>query len=262
MNAKLDVRVDGEPGAISARAFLHVLTSSLDLLEQLERAEHLQAKATGDWLIAELKNSSAAATLHRPDAPDLQTPRRLVEGIAALREQQELPAYFSPDVAKGLAKIGKQVRRQGVTGVSFGLPATDGVQARHEQLSDLVVTNALVSVQDAERALGSVAGVLDVINLRRGAHVVSLYDSDARRAVRCRFPDELFEVLRAALGQRVRALGQVTRNQRGQILRVDIDRVEVLTEPDVPSVDDLAGIAPWYTGEQSTDDFLRSVRGA
>jgi len=263
VDASLDVRVEGAPGAISARAFLEVLRSSLDLLDQLERAEHRRTKPAGDWLIAELQNSSAAATLHRPDAPGLQTPRRLVEGIAALREQQELPAYFSADVAEGLAKIGKQVRRQGVTGVSFSLPAMDGEQAQREQLSEGVVANALASVQDSDRALGSVAGILDVINLRRGAHVVSLYDDEARRAVRCRFPDELFETLRAALGRRVRALGQVTRNSRGQILRVEIHRVEVLPEAqDVPSVDDLVGIAPWYTGEQSTDDFLRSVRGA
>lgn len=263
MDATLDVRVDGAPGAISARAFLEVLRASLDLLGQLERAEHVRAKASGDWLIAELGNSSALATLHRPDAPELQSPRRLVEGIAALRWQQELPAYFSTDVAEGLARIGKQVRRQGVTGVSFGLPSIDGALARREQLSDDVVANALASVQDSDRALGSVAGVLDVINLRRGAHVISLYDVEARRAVRCRFRDELFETLRAALGRRVRAFGEVTRNPRGQILRVDVDRVELLPEPrDVPSVDDLVGIAPWYTGEQSTDNFLRSVRGA
>lgn len=263
MDAPLEVRVEGEPGAISARAFLDVLRTSLDLLDQLERAEHRRAKPAGDWLIAELQNSSAAATLHRPDAPGLQSARWLVEGISALREQQELPPFFSTDVADALAKMGKQSRRQGVTGISFGLPSATGAPDRREQLSEAVIANAMASVQDSELALGSVAGVLDVINLRRGAHVVSLYDDDTRRAVRCRFPDELFETMKQALGQRVRALGQVTRNHRGQILRVDIDRVEVLTDlPDVPLVDELAGIAPWYTGEQSTDDYVRSVRGA
>lgn len=39
---------------------------------------------------------------------------------------------------------------------------------------------------------------------------------------------------------------------------------EQLGAPDelgAPSVDDLAGIDPWYTGDQSTDEYLRSVRG-
>lgn len=263
VDARLDVRVEGPPGAISARAFLDVLRTSLDLLEQLERAELLNSRPAGEWLIADLKNSSAAATLHRPDAPDLQSARRLVDGIGALRERQELPAYFSPEVAAGLARIAKQSRRPGVTGVSFGVPTTGGAGNDRQTLSDDVVSNALASVQDSERAIGSVSGVLDVINLRRGQHVISLYDDEARRAVRCRFPEELFETLRAALGRRVRALGEVTRNARGQILRVDLDRVELLPESrDVPSVEELVGIAPWYTGEQSTDDYLRSVRGA
>lgn len=102
-----------------------------------------------------------------------------------------------------------------------------------------------------------------MINLRRGAHKVSLYDEETRRAVGCRFPDRLFTTVKEALGHRVRALGEITRDRRGQVLRVDIERIETLPDmPSVPSVDDLLGIAPWYTGEQSTEDFLRSVRGA
>lgn len=263
MDPTLDVRVEGLPRSIPARAFLEVLRLSLDLLDQLERAEHHLTRRPGHWLIAELKNSSAVATLHRPDAPDLQTPRRLVEGMGDLRQRQELPAYFSSDVAEGLAKIGKQLRQPGVSGVTFGLPSSDGRPRRSEQLTETVIENALASVEESDRALGSVAGVLDVINLRRGAHRVSLYDDETRRAVRCRFPDELFETMRAALGRRVRALGEVTRNAHGQILYVNINKVEQLRDaPTVPSIDELVGIAPWYTGEQSTEEYLRSVRGA
>ena len=127
----------------------------------------------------------------------------------------------------------------------------------------MVVANALASVEATEHALGSVAGLLDMISLRRGAHQVSLYDDETRRAVRCRFPDVLFEVMKDALGHRVRAFGEVTRNRQGQILRVDIARRnDSQTHPAAPSVDDLVGIAPWYTGDQSTDEYLRSVRGA
>ena len=263
MEPTLDVRVEGEPGSIPAHAFLEVLRISLDLLEQLERAERAPSKPRGSWLIADLRTASAVATLRRPDAPRLQTHLRLIDGVGQLRGRQELPPYFSPDIAEGLVRIGKQVRQPGVSGVSFQLPPTADSESRIEHVSEAVISNAQASVEGSERALGSVAGVLDVINLRRGAHVVSLYDDQTRRAVRCKFPDSLFETMKEALGHRVRALGEVTRNRRGQVLRVDIDRVELQPdEPGVPSVDELAGIAPWYTGEQSTDEYLRSVRGA
>lgn len=263
MEPRLDVRVEGEPGSIPAHAFLEVLRVTLGLLDQLERAERLPSRLPGGWLIAGLRNSSAVATLRRPDAPDLQSHLRLLEGVGRLRDSQELPPYFSPDIAEGLVKIGKQARQPGVSGVSFQLLSSGEVAERTEHVSEAVVENAKASVEGSERTLGSVAGILDVINLRRGAHVVSLYDEETRRAVRCSFPDGLFEVVKEALGHRVRAMGEVTRNRRGQVLRVDIDRIESLpTQPGAPSVDELAGIAPWYTGDQSTDDYLRSVRGA
>lgn len=259
----LDVRVEGQPGAIPARAFLDVLRTALDLLDQLERAEHAYGKLPGRWLIGELRNESATAVLRRPDAPGLQTPLRLVDGIGQLRQAEGLPAYFSPAIAEGLVRIGRQVRQEGVSGVSFRSPEEDGHAARTEQVSESVIAHALASVEGVEHAVGSVSGILDVINLRRGAHQVSLYDDATRRAVRCRFPDDLFEVMRDALGRRVRALGEVTRNRQGQILRVAIQQIELLPEvPAAPSVDELVGIADWYTGNQSTEDYLRSVRGA
>lgn len=263
MEPNLAVRVEGEPGSIPARAFLEVLRTSLELLDQLERAERLPSKLPGSWLIADLRTSSAVATLRRPDAPQLQTHLRLLEGIRQLHERQELPPYFSSDIAEGLVKIGKQARQPGVSGVSFQFPGSPESGPRTEHVSEAVVSNAQASVEGSERALGSVAGVLDVINLRRGAHVVSLYDDETRRAVRCTFSDSLFDTMKDALGHRVRALGEVTRNRQGQVLRVNIDRVELLPDaPGAPSVDELAGIAPWYTGDQSTDEYLRSVRGA
>lgn len=263
MEPTLDVRIEGEPGSIPARAFLEVLRVSLELLDQLERVESLAKTRPGGWLIADLRNSSAVATLRRPDSSNLQSHLRLVQGVAQLRHSEELPPYFSPDIADGLVKIGRQIRRPGISGVTFRIPGTDDTEPIAEAVTEAVVLNAKTSVEGSERAVGSVAGILDVINLRRGAHVVSLYDEETRRAVRCTFPDELFEVMKEALGQRVRALGLLTRNKRGQALRVDIERVEPLPdEAGAPSVDELAGIAPWYTGDQSTEAYLRSVRGA
>ena len=109
MEPMLDVRVEGEPGSIPAHAFLEVLRISLDLLEQLERAERAPSKPRGSWLIADLRTASAVATLRRPDAPRLQTHLRLIDGVGQLRRRQELPPYFSPDIAEGLVRIGKQV---------------------------------------------------------------------------------------------------------------------------------------------------------
>lgn len=129
-----------------------------------------------------------------------------------------------------------------------------------ERVTEAVIRNTRAALEGVEQTVGSVAGILDVINLRRGAHKISLYDDTSRHSVRCQFSESLFNVMRDALGQRVRALGKVTRNRRGQILTVQIDQIELLPTKPAPTVDDLVGIAPWYTGERSTDEYVRWMR--
>lgn len=258
--SRLEVHVEGHVGAIPARTFLEVLRTSLDMLDQLERAGNPGKARRGKWLIAELRNNSAVAVLRRDDPVTPAAPVRLVNGIRQLQVSQDLPQYFSPGIAECLAKIGSQVRQEGVTGISFRVP-NPSEPSLEGQVSEPVVENARASIEEVERAIGSVSGVLDVINLRRGAHKVSLYDGDSRRAVRCQFPDPLFDTVREALGKAVRALGEVTRNRRGQVLSLAIMSIEVhSTDRNAPTVDELAGIAPWYAGKMSTDEYVRWTR--
>lgn len=256
----LEVRVEGEIGAIPARTFLRVLTVSLNALGQLERAAHPAAKRPGRWLIADLRNGSTVAVLRREDAVDEEAPMHFVDGMKRLQTSPELPPYFSPALTEALAKIGAEARQKGVSGVSFVAASPLG-SSEYQAITEAIVTNARASLEGVDRAIGSVTGALDVINLRRGAHKVSLYDDISRHAVRCQFPQSLFDTMRDALGQRVRALGEITRNRRGQAVSVQIDAIERLETADQPpTVDDLIGIAPWYTGERSTDDYIRWLR--
>lgn len=91
--SRLEVSVDGEIGAIPARAFLEVLRVSLDVLEQLDRAEHPTVKQASPWLIADLRSGSAVAVLRREDAADAEAPVHLVTGVRRLHESPELPPY-------------------------------------------------------------------------------------------------------------------------------------------------------------------------
>lgn len=261
---RLEVHVQGPPGSVPARAFLEVLRHSLDALEEIDRGAGASKSRPGKWLIAELRNESAAAVLWRPDTPELPTAGRLVSGLNKWSTSEGLPDYLSSRVATSVIKIGELLRRRRVDGVSYRVPgaiASESPQAQEARLTDSVVTHARASIEGVERALGSVTGVLDVVNLRRGAQRVSLYNESARRAVQCHFTAGAFDAVRDALGRRVVAEGTVTRNRQGQILSVEIEALDTVPDSsDAPSVDELVGIAPWYTGDKSTDEFLRWVR--
>lgn len=262
-DATLEVRLEGASGSIPVRIFLHIMRSSLDLLQQLERVDPETRVRPGEWLIADLRNGSAEAVVQRPGTAGLQLPSRLLDGVQQLREGEGLPAFFSEAMVRTLATMGDEGLRHGLGGVTFGVPASAGTPKRSEHVGGDVIAHAFASVEAVDRAVGSVIGILDVVNLRRGSRQASLYNDETRRAVRCRFATDQFDAVKAALGTRVRVLGEVTRNRSGQILGVDIERLETLVDDrPAPSVDDLAGIATWYTGDQSTEEYLRSVRGA
>ena len=144
-------------------------------------------------------------------------------------------------------------------GLTAVMPSVEQTEAR---LTPEIFEHAGRAFQGTDEAVGSVAGILDVVNLRR-QRAVSLHDADERHAVRCTFPEGLLEAVRHDLGSKVRATGIVTRNRVGQIASVDVeslDRVEEVGR--VPSVAELTGIAPWYTGDRTALEHQRWTRGA
>jgi hypothetical protein len=167
-STELEVRIEGEPGAVPARAFLDVLRTTLEILDQLDRAERSGAVPAGGWLISALRSSSAVVALRRPEAPDPQAAHRLVHGVRQLAQQQELPPHFSPTTATALIRIGRWTHQPGVSGVTFTVPAGPGRSADSESVSAAAVSNARSAIEGSDQALGSVTGLLDGINLRRG----------------------------------------------------------------------------------------------
>lgn len=259
MEASLEVRVDGAAGAIPAQSFADILRITLHMLAELDRAEVREGLSMRSWTLADLRIGSAKAVVRREGTVGTETPDRLVAGIHQLRNVEELPPFFSAKLAAQLVRVGRCASQAGLTGVTYraSRAGTAGLAA---SVTTDVVSNAQASTQAVAPALGSVSGVLDIVNLRRGRRV-SLYDDETRRAIPCRFLPECLEDVRGALGYRVRAVGTVTRNRRGQVLRVDAEQVaRIPDDGPLPSVADLVGIAPWYTGDLSTDDYLRWMR--
>ena len=259
MATRLAVRIEGPTGAIPAQAFVDVLRTSLHILQELDRAGRMAGGRPGTWLLEDLRIGSAEATLRRDGPESSGAPERLVDGIRRLREAEELPQFFSPKLATDMARIGRYIGQAGVSGVSYHA-LSPGAATRSEAITGEVVAHARASAEAVEQSLGSAVGLLDIVNIRHG-YRVSLFDEESRRAVRCQVSPQSLEEVRSALGHRVRAIGIVTRNRRGQVLRVSAEELECLGDDHpLPSVADLAGVAPWYTGERSTDEHLRWTR--
>src|SRR6185437_11921396 len=92
-------------------------------------------------------------------------------------------------------------------------------------VSEPVRQHAQEAVRGAETSLGSVAGWLDQMNARRagkGLLVVGLFDALTRRAVTGHIPASMEQEVQRLWRHRVLAHGSVTRNERGQPVRIKI----------------------------------------
>jgi hypothetical protein len=128
---------------------------------------------------------------------------------------------------------------------------------------------AEVAVRPRYVCHGSVAGVLDIVNPRsRHALKVSIFDGTSGRAVSGLISrdsdDELHCAAREAFGSRVLMGGRVHRNDRGQPVRIEVDRMQVLGPADPPRLDwmDLLGAAPDLLEGGTVEEYLGRVTSA
>jgi hypothetical protein len=198
----------------------------------------------------------------RRDRVSLLAPvEALVSGVQSLERVPEVPQYYSETTVERLVKIGEP--GQGVQEVS--LAAVNGGLTEPVPVSEPVRQHAQEAVRGAVTSVGSVAGWLDQMSARRvgkGLLTVGLFDPLTRRAVTGHLPAEMEPQIHGLWRRRVLATGLVTRNERGQAVRIKIDGFELLPEDDRgrASVDELFGMAPDWIDGQNVDEYVREAR--
>lgn len=256
------LQIHGERGSITVDTLITALQRTLGVLREVDRTSRQGEGPRGRWRVEEVWNGSiGVALVPSADIPQ-EVPERLVAGLTVLEERPELPPWFSESAIETVQKMGKILHHPGVSGIGLTAVTPSGAETE-ARLTPEIIGHAAEAFQGADEASGSVAGILDVVNLRRGQRTVSLYDADERHAVRCTFPVDLLEMVREHLGSKVRATGTVTRNRVGQVASVKVESLDRIEEEGlVPSVAELTGIAPWYTGERTAVEHQRWTRGA
>lgn len=267
----LDVRISRPR---NERVELTRLTSTLNevrhALSEIDRVYVVRRASRPTWLVESIADRPDALTI-RLTAPGkgsrdigsmLAPAEALVSGVDSLQRLPEVPLYYTESTVERVLKIGEP--GQGVTEVSL---ATVNGTADYVPLSEPVRDHAREAVSAAETSLGSVAGVLDQMSARRfgtGVLAVSLFDPLTHRAVAGYMPAEMEPEVRELWRRRVLARGRITRNKRGQAVRIRIEAFELLPEDDSyrASVNELLGADPDWLGGQDVHEYVREARRA
>jgi hypothetical protein len=116
----------------------------------------------------------------------------------------------------------------------------------------------------ATRTLGSVEGRLEAISVRGYPRFI-VYEGLSDKGVSCTAPKlNLLEKAKDSLGSRVQVTGLVHRNRKGEPIRVIIQNPNDLkvfgSDLKILPLEELGGSDPDFTGDLSTDEFIRRIR--
>jgi hypothetical protein len=259
----LDVRLTREEKHLpDLGRFVSTLQRLGTALDGIDRALMPQRGERPRWVVQDLRHTgaffdvtlTARPARSRPMESLLEPVRALVDGVRDLEAEPELPAYYSELTIDRLLELAEP--RAGIREVAVA--AVNGAREPWAPLSERVVEHGRAAVWGVEESIGSVTGRLDGLKRTRRGLTVHVFDQTARRTVTGTAPLAMADQLRPAWPGRVTVRGRITRNARGQAVKISISDVERLPSDDsgVPSTRDLLGVAPDWTGGLSVEEFL------
>ncbi len=246
----------GETEYVSFSAFLEAANDVRDMLRALGPAVSPSEGADVEWAIV----NSYVGSFHLEIAPvsnavvGASVAHAFVEGMKAIEQRAERPALFDDyllDKAKHLSSISNRddVARMMVSSGNSEVHINQHIAAN---------VDTLIGVRYEE--IGAVEGRIEGVNVHR-RNVFSMYEFMNERRVECFFGDELYDEVIAALRKRAIVYGTVKTNARGEPLSVRAERIERLrSRNELPSISDLRGIDPDFTGGVDAAEYVRVIR--
>lgn len=263
----LRLRLEGEKGAIKFDSLVGAMNRALLMLRDVDSVISARRRGSLDWIVEDLTMNSPSPvavlrSVPRFEGVDERTAERVSAGFVSALETAEtgeaLPAYLSDIGLTHLEYLAGGLRKNGAT----RFEATFVEQNHQAEVGPEAAEHVRRLRVPKSKAIGSIIGTLEVVSLHR-RYEYNVYDSVTKRAVRCTFDPERLEDVKRALGCRVSVAGIIHRNAKGQPLKIDQARLTVLpTEDELPTTVDFIGVDPYFTGDLSTDEYVRRLRDA
>jgi len=264
----LELIIEGEQGKITVETLQAALGNWLETLHDLDRAISHDPRGSVDWILARMSLGSGivgARPVPRNPQRDYgpQISYSNVDGFRLIETEGTSPPYLSDKGMKGATGLLGLIAKGGATGVVIRyVPNEEDLTAADEaRVSALGAANIVRLLPVHHKAIGSIEGTLEAVSLHRGQRF-TVYEHRTKKAVKSSFErDKWLEDIRAALGKRVEVGGLVEYNVREEPLTIKVDHLRVLGEGRLPTTREVGGSDPNFTGDMSTEEFIRTIRG-
>ena len=166
---------------------------------------------------------------------------------------------LSHPVLDSLEKLANYSREK-ITRLEILAIADDADSEKIYKLDDDFKENLSHARNRKDKVISTVDGKLEQINVHKNANTFRLYT--ATSSVACRFPKDLLNDVQGALGKFVSVWGEcLYRPDVAVPYRINVREMEILPPAEeLPSLNDLRGIAPDATQGKSSEQFVRELR--
>lgn len=267
--SKLRFEIKGDPEKISLSTYSVATTRLVQLLRELDVAISRHGNGSLQWYVSDLsKNGSLAIEIRsevrtmprsKPPLADFsnQVAQSFVTGFENIESKGISPPYLSEF---GLEKLNNMMALLNKNGAK-GFIATAVDQHRSISVSEKAATTLRELLPAKKEIEGSVEGRLETISVHGHKRFV-IYHSLTGKAVTCKIEsDSDLKKAVDALGSKAWVAGTVSINVKSEPLSVKVKVFRILGEGKrLPLAAELTGSDPDFTGDMTTDEYIRSIR--
>lgn len=260
--ATLRFQIQGELGHITLAGFMDQINDHLRLLQDYDLAISRGQSASVEWLITNVSTSSLVVETEPRSLLDdknfgPEVAKVYVDGWASIEHEGVSPPYLTENGMDAARRIVRRIGKDGIEGIVVAGPERSVIISPKASAH----MDQLIPVK--YRSLGSAEGTLETISVH-GSPRFTIYHSRTKKAVRCDIPatdSTLLDRAKEALGRRVIARGRLERNARGEPIRIKAERLRILRErKDLPTIAELGGKYPDFTGGLTSEEYVRRMR--
>ena len=255
----------GDREEISLKALIRAFRDILGFLEDLDASVSEDPRGTVQWEVAVLQKTSPPllGLVGHPKRPSSDQgavlanfSRRVkvecLDSIDMLTVDAKRAQALSDSALRRVRNLAVQSKRLGKIDVYTDdrrVPITEKTLDAIEKLT-----------AKKHESVGSVLGRLETIAVHRDTEI-RVWDENTNRPVRCRYPIDLEDTVKALLRARVLVSGLVTFNPASQPVRVEVSSIERYSdETELPTIEQMSGLLPDATGGRTLAEYLEHLR--
>ena len=241
----------------------------IQTLREIDSAISGQSRGMINWYIANIgKNGNLFLEIEshlrkipkkpkkpfRDTAPDVS--KSALIGFENIQQHCISPPYLSESGLERLQDMMHLMQRNGARG--FVVTSLDDGQS--VSVNESAIKNLQELLPPRREEEGSVEGTLETISVHKNKKLI-IYESLTRKGVTCLISEKFMENAKEALGKKVVVSGTIQLNIKDEPVRVTVKGIRILGHGKrLPKAIEITGYDPNFTGELTTDEYIREIR--